>query len=457
MAYLRESHGMVFPMIKQFIAKHLCLYFFLAAIALPATAGARIVDQLIAVIDGEPYTLRDVQQFAKSKFNLEFPSGDLNSLNESDGEALEQFITERLLEAEVRDAGIKVTDEDVEHYVGEVKKNNRLSETDFKLALAREGITLDGYKTSVKSELEKTELVRRQVRSKISVTDADVERYYQLNAKNYRAADRARFRHILFSLTEKAAPEVVETTLAKAKEVYTRIEAGEDFAKLAGEISEGAGRGAGGDIGWVNRGTLIKGLDEAAFEKLSVGQVSEPFRTSMGYHIVKLEARQFGGVQPLTTVAPKIKADLQAKALEERYLKWLKTDLRRKHRVDIKLAGVVFKPEESKDGTMELIANSTRASRRQERTFLSYLNPLSYVTSETPLDELDASGPLADKNIVSVLGVPLFTTERVDDVPDLLNPPTEKPAASSSSDSNKSGGFLSSVIDTLNPFSKKKP
>jgi hypothetical protein len=251
-------------------------------------------------------------------------------------------------------------------------------------------------------------------------------------------------------------PEVVETTLAKAKEVYARIEAGEDFAKLAGELSEGAGRSAGGDIGWVNRGTLIAGLDQAAFEKLSVGQVSEPFRTSMGYHIMKLEARQFGGVQPLTSVAPKIKADLQGKALEERYLKWLKTDLRRKHRVDIKIAGVVFKPEESKDGTMELIANSTRASRRQERTFLSYLNPLSYVTQETPLDELDAKGPLADKNVVSVFGVPLFTTERVDDVPDLLNPPAEKSAPSSSS-SNKSGGIISSVIDTLNPFSKKKP
>lgn len=441
-------------MIKQFSAKHLCFYLLLVAMVLPVTTGARIVDQLIAVIDGEPYTLRNVQEFAKSRLNREFPSGDLNSLNQSDGETLEQFITERLLEAEVRDAGIKVSAEDVDHYVGEVKKNNRLSEADFKLALAREGMTLEGYKASVKTELEKTELVRREVRSKITVTDADVERYYNLNAKNYRSVDRARFRHILLSLSETAAPEVTEKTLAKAKEVYARIEAGEDFAQVAEEISEGAGRSAGGDIGWVNRGTLIAGLDTAIFEKLSVGQVSEPFRTSMGYHIVKLEARQFGGIQPLTAVAPKIKADLQGKALEERYSKWLKTDLRRKHRVDIKLAGVVFKPEESKEGTMELIANSTRTNRRQERTFLSYLNPLSYVTSETSLDELDPKGPLADKNIVSVFGLPLFTTERVDDVPDVLNPPAEQPAASSS---KNSGGFISSVIDTLNPFSKKKP
>lgn len=441
-------------MLRQLFAKIL-LVCVPAVVVLPATLRARVVDQLIAVIDGEPYTLRNVEQFAKARLKTDFPTGALTPINERDGEVLEQFITDKLLEAEIRESGITVTDDDVNQYIEEVKKNNRLSDSDFTAALGREGMTVDGYKASVKTELGKTELVRRQVRSKVSVTDADVERYYQLNSKNYRSVERAHIRHILFSLSENAAPDVVESTLAKAREVHGRIEAGEDFAALAREFSEGAGRSDGGDIGWVNRGTLIAGLDEAAFEKLAPGEVSEPFRTAMGYHIVKLEGRMGGNVQSLATVAPKIKAELEAKALEERYLKWLKTDLRRKHRVDIKLAGVVFKPEESKEGTMDsLIARSTRSNRR-ERTFLSYFNPLSYVTSETPLDELDPQGPLADKNVVSVFGVPLFVTERADDVPDVLN--TAKPAAGSGSETNKSGGFFSSVIDTLNPFSSKKP
>ena len=442
---------------RQLIAKS--RFFLLLVVAvLPGTLSARVVDQLIAVIDGEPYTLRNVAEFAKSKLKVEFPTGDLNRINQNDSEVLEQFITEKLLDAEIRGAGITVTSEDVEQYIEEVKKNNRLSESDFKSALAREGMTLDGYKESVKGELAKSELVRRQVRSKVSVTDADVERYYQLNSKNYRTGDRARILHILLSLSENAAPEVTQTTLAKTKEIYGRIKAGEDFSKLAREFSEGAGRGDGGDIGWVNRGTLIAGLDETAFEKLAVGQVSEPFRTTMGYHIVQLEARVSGAVEPLSSAAPKIKAELAGKALEERFLKWLKTDLRRKHRVEIKLAGVVFKPEESKEGTMDsLIAKSTRTNR-QERTFLSYFNPLSYIVKETPLDELDTKGPLADKNIVSVLGVPLFATERVDDAPDVLAPAMEgSRAGASGSDSSKSGGFFSSVIDTLNPFSSKKP
>jgi peptidyl-prolyl cis-trans isomerase SurA len=442
-------------MLRQSIAKLMLLC---ALVILPAVSPARVVDQLIAVIDGEPYTLRDVEQFAKSKLRIDFPSGDLGRINDRDGEVLEQFITDKLLEAEIRDAGINVTNEDVEQYIEQVRKSNRLSDSDFNAALAREGMKPEAYRASVKTELAKNELIRRKVRGRVSVTDADVERYYQLNAKNYRSVERARLRHILFSLSESAKPDVVETTLAKAKEVYARIQGGEDFAALAKEFSEGAGRNDGGDIGWVNRGTMIAGLDEAAFEKLAVGEVSEPFRTSMGYHIVKLEARMGGATQSLATVAPKIKAELEAKALEERYLKWLKTDLRRKHRVDIKLAGVVFRPEESKEGTMDsLVAQSTRSPRR-ERTFLSYLNPLSYIVSETPLDELDPNGPLADKNIVSVFGVPLFATDRVDDVPDVLAPATEPPSSGASdAEANKSGGFFSSVIDTLNPFSSKKP
>jgi hypothetical protein len=179
-----------------------------------------------------------------------------------------------------------------------------------------------------------------------------------------------------------------------------------------------------------------------------VGQVSEPFRTSMGVHIVKLEGRDAGTLLPLSSVAPRIKEELTNRALEERFAKWVKTDLRRKHRVDIKVAGVVFKPEDSKEGTVDsLMAKSTRSTRREDRTFLSYLNPLSYIVKETPFEEDDPKSPLRGKSIVSVLGVPLFTTETVDDAPDVLSPAPKE--------SEK--GVMSNILDSLNPFSSKKP
>ena len=415
---------------------------------LPHRIYGAVIEQLIAVIDGEPYTLSNINSYAKAKLGRGFPSGDLKQIDATDRQALEQFVTDKLLEAEVREAGIQVSEADVDRYIEQVKKNNRLSDEDLKTALGRENQTLASYKASVKAEIEKSDLIDRQVRRKITISDEDVERYYKLNSSKYRSNDRARIRHILLSLPENAPPEQVKNVMAKAKELFQRINSGEDFAALAREHSQGAGHADGGDIGWVNRGSLIPSIEEVAFEKLSVGRVSEPFRTSMGVHIVKLEARDAGTPMPLSSVAPRIKEELLKKALEERFAKWVKSDLRRKHKVDIKVAGVVFKPEDSKEGTVDsLMAKSTRSGRREERTFLSYLNPFSYIVKETPFEEDDPKNPLTGKSVVSVLGMSLFTTDTVDDAPDVLTP---APAQSEK-------GAVSNILDSLNPFSSKKP
>ncbi len=432
-------------MLRQATYKSLLLVLLLV---LSHRTEAAVVEQLIAVVNGEPYTLSNLSAYAKRKLGRDFPSADLNQINAGDRDVLEQFVTDKLLEAEVREAGIVITDDDVTRYIDQVKQNNSLSDADLKVALGREGMTPAAYRASVKSEMEKSEIIDRQVRRKVNITDEDVERYYKLNAKNYRANERARIRHILLALAENAPPERVQSAMATAKGVYQRIAAGEDFAALAREYSEGAGRAEGGEIGWVNRGTLISGIEEVAFEKLSVGQISEPFRTSMGVHIVKLEGREAGGALPLSSVAPRIKEELLKKTLEERFAKWLKSDLRRKYRVDIKVANVVFKPEDSKEGTVNaLVANSNRPARREDRSMLSYLNPFSYIVKETPFEEEDPNSPLKDKSIVSVFGVPLFTTDAVEDAPDILNP--------TPNDSGK--GVFSTILDSLNPFSSKKP
>lgn len=423
--------------------------FFLSLVLPIHVASGAVVEQLIAVIDGEPFTLSNVNRYANERLRRGFPTGNLAQINNADREVLEQFITDKLLEAEVREGGINIRDEDVSRYIEQVKKANRLSDDDLKVALSREGQTLATYRAQVKSEMEKSEIIDRQVRRRVNITDEDVERYYKLNAKNYRAEERARIRHILFALTENAPADQVQSVSAKAKDVYRRISNGEDFATLAQEYSEGAGRAAGGDIGWVKRGTLIAGLEEIAFQKLSVGQVSEPFRTSMGVHIVKLEARDAGTVAPLSAVAPRIKEELLNKALEERFARWIKTDLRRKHRVDIKVAGVVFKPEDSKEDTVNsLMAKSTRSTQRQERSsVLSYLNPFSYIVKETPFEDEDPKSPVSGKSVVSVFGMPLFVTETPDDAPDILTPPPPEPKK----------GVFSNIIESINPFSSKKP
>jgi len=417
-------------------------WFALALLALPASHSlAAVVEQVVVAIDGEPYTLSNLKAYSQSKMGRPFPKGDLNRIEKEDKEVLEQFITEKLVSAEVKRLGITTSAEDVDQYIDEIKKRNQLSNEDLVEALRREGLSTEQYRESVRNELEKSQMIQRQVRERVNITDEDVERYYRQNSKRFAGPERFHLRHILLSLPKDGGPEQEKEVLEKAQKLRGQIATGEDFAKLAKSFSQGPGANDGGDLGWINRGTLLPELEEAA-AKLSVGGVSQPVRTSLGYHLVKLEGKQGGEAPPLEEVAPKIKEDLYARTMEERFQKWLKTDLRRRYRVDVKLPGVVFRPEENKEATLNTLMASSSRKAKQEKGFLSYLNPFSYIVTETPTE--NDRGEQTNTNIVSILGVPLFRKDTTGEVPpDPFAAPKEK------TDTKESKGFFSS----LNPFS----
>jgi peptidyl-prolyl cis-trans isomerase SurA len=421
----------------------------------PAQLLGRVIEQVVTVIDGEPYTVSSLRDYAQTKLGREFPKGDLNRIETEDKEVLEQFITEKLLAAEVKQAGIRIRDEEIDQYIAQVKQRNQLSNEDLSAALSREGMTLEAYRASIRAEIEKSEMISRQVLKKVNITSDDVERYYRLNTKQFMSPEKVRLRHILISLPQGASAEDEREALRKAAELRSRAEAGEEFSKLAAEHSEGGGAAGGGDIGWVRRGSLLKEIEDVAFSKLTVGEISPPVRTSLGVHLVKLEGREVAQPLPLAEVQGRIKEELFAKAREERFQNWLKGDLRRKHRVDVKIPGVVFRPEETKEKTVDslMASSASKRSRNEDSGFLGYLNPLSYIFSTKPIEGEDAEGESSARSIVSVLGVPLFTTDTGEDVPkDPLAPITTD--EKSGQKSQESGGFFSSVWKTLNPFSE---
>jgi len=422
---------------------------------LASPAPAYVIEQVLVVVDGEPYTLKNFREYAKNQMNRDFPAGDLNQLVKEDQEVIEQFITDKLMAAEVKQAGIKVTDEEIDSYVGQIKEKNQIDDEQLREALRRDGISWGKYRASIRAEIEKSEIIDLQVRKRVNVTSEDVERYYSLNQKKFVTDQRVRLRHILLTVPEapdnKKQAAAEKAVMEKAAELRRRILAGEDFAKLAESNSQGAGAAEGGDIGWMTRGSLLKEIDQLAFGQLAVGQVSEPVRTSAGIHLIKLDAREGGRQLALADIRDKVKDEVTAKALDERFQKWLKGDLRKKHRIDVKLAGVVFRPEESKEATMDsLVAGSRRGG--DDSSFWDFLNPFK----KTPTEEVDEAGRpsgLAGQKVISLFGTPLFRTESADsaDVVDDVLAPIEQPQAQAPAEQPKEGGGF---WNKLNPFSK---
>jgi len=143
-------------------------------------------------------------------------------------------------------------------------------------------------------------------------TDAEVERYYKEHVAEFEKPRRVKVAHILVRVPPVGGSEAEEKAKAKVLEVLKRVRAGEDFAKLAKDVSEDpASAGSGGDLGYVARGELVPAFEQAAFA-LKRGEVSqEPVRTPFGYHAIKVTDIQEGGRRPLKEVAAEIKEKLQ--------------------------------------------------------------------------------------------------------------------------------------------------
>ena len=149
---------------------------------------------------------------------------------------------------------------------------------------------------------------------KTTVTDAEAKKFYDAQIGNVKGEEEVRARHILVESKEKA------------RELFEKVAYGTDFAELAKQNSKDPGsKDQGGDLGYFSRGQMVPQFEEAAF-KLQKGEVSQPFETQFGWHILKVDDRRAGQVASFDAVkdrivgaiihqkAQQVAGDLRAKA-----------------------------------------------------------------------------------------------------------------------------------------------
>ena len=184
----------------------------------------------------------------------------------------------------------------------------------------------------------------------------------------------------MLGVDDGASPEQAQAVLSRVGELRRQVVEGTDFAALARSQSEGAGASEGGDIGWIKPESLPDSLARVA-ATLKKGELSQPVRTNLGYHLVRAEDRKGGERLPFAAVSEKARDELYNKTLQERFAKWLKTDLRKKHRVEVKLDGYAFEAQKAERGTVgNLMATATVGE--EEKGFWDYINPLTYIYDE---------------------------------------------------------------------------
>jgi peptidyl-prolyl cis-trans isomerase SurA len=295
---------------------------------LTAAAHAVSVDRIVATVDGDPVTAFELKEFlaAQVRPNSQgMPSHD---------EVLDAMITQRLIVKEFEALGLKVQEEDVDRYVETIRERNKLTKEQLEQALQQQGVTMNRYREQVRDELRRAQLINREIRGKVNVTPEDVERYYQAHLEDYSTPESISISHIVLQLPPDAPPEQVAAVQKRAADLYAQLKGGADFAELARANSEDGSAKAGGSLGTFKKGEVLDVLEKAT-EKLKPGQFSEPVRSNVGIHIVRLDERSGASHAPLEKQAEEIKQRLYNAALEERYNRWLREDLRKKHAVEI--------------------------------------------------------------------------------------------------------------------------
>lgn len=294
--------------------------------AAPLTASAMLVNRIVATIDGDPVTLYDVKQFGGQTIRgRDLTASDRSAL-------LDALILNRIIAMEARAQGLDVSESEIDTYIKDVMERNRLDEMQLRQALEAQGIDFASYRDQIRSEVQRQRLIAREIRGKVNISPEEIERYYRENIEQYSKPARVEVAHMVFAVAENAPPAEVLAAKAKADAAYEALRNGGDFAELAAERSDDGGAD-GGRLGWFKPGELVDSLDEAT-RGLRAGSYSEPVRGPQGFHIVKVLDREDKGYEPLEEHSEEIKEKLYAKALEDRYDRWIGEELRKRHHVE---------------------------------------------------------------------------------------------------------------------------
>jgi peptidyl-prolyl cis-trans isomerase SurA len=231
---------------------------------------------------------------------------------------------------------VTVTDDDLAASIADVMRLNNIPDShQFDMALEREGMTLDGYKQNLRRQLQKMKLLSLRVHSQVKVTDTEIQDEYQKDYVQKGGEEEVRARHILIALKKGSTNADREKALVKAKELCQRVRAGEDFATLAQQESNGPSAKEGGELGWFKRGVMVPEFEATAFG-LSKGAVSDPILTHFGYHVIQVEDRRRTAPPALDKVKDQLRQKLMQRQTEKLTIEYLK-GLRKDASIEIKM------------------------------------------------------------------------------------------------------------------------
>ena len=219
--------------------------------------------------------------------------------------ATQRVIEQKLLAQEARRFGMTADEKQVDEMLEMIEAQAGGRET-LDENLAAGGSSYDQLRGMLLDMDLARQLIRERIEPTVSLSDEEVREFYDANTIRFQHPEQVRARHIIFKVDED---ETDGQAKAAAEAARKRALAGEDFAELAGELSEGPSAPRGGDLGWFSRQQMVNAFAEAAFA-LEPGDISDVVQSEFGYHVIKVEDHRDSGLMPFEDAKPQIEAAL---------------------------------------------------------------------------------------------------------------------------------------------------
>ncbi len=281
------------------------------------TANQEIVDRIVAVVNDDIITLsqlhKAVHPYLKQvAVSQRSESAKKQMVDAIEKEMLNTLIDRTLTRQEAARQKISVSDAEVQSAIDNFKRQNGLDQEAFENGLEAEGISLEEYRERVREDLMQSLLVNRVIRSRIIVTQTEIEAYYQAHPEKFKGEEKYHLRNILAASDSEAA------------QVLTRLDQGLSFPEAARRFSAAPNAGDGGDLGVFDIDTFNDAI-RAAVKPLKPGEYSGVISTNQGFQIIFVEEILDTGGKTLEQARDEIQDILYREQAEEKFARWIES------------------------------------------------------------------------------------------------------------------------------------
>jgi hypothetical protein len=292
----------------------------------PAASDRALMDGVAAWVNGRVITIGDVLaaiQPVQQKLRVEFEGDALkDKLRAAYADGVRSLVEERLILDAYEKGEQKLPDwvvaERVEKVIHDMFGGDRGK---FLEALARDGLTQDEWRREVRDHIAAGYMRAGRVDRNVRLAPGRVRGMYARDPAAYRRPEKVRLGMIVVS---GSGADGAEGARRRAEAILQRLKAGEDFAKVAAERSEGDKASEGGDLGWVEPDMLRPELCEAA-RRLRTGETSGVVAAGGDLYILAARERQDSATVPLSEARDRIEEQIRRGESERLYSRWIES------------------------------------------------------------------------------------------------------------------------------------